>query len=45
VSLESVKKEKSLANMDLVRISRLSVGKVSDSEFVKICDMGETRLD
>jgi predicted RNA-binding protein with PUA-like domain len=40
VSLEAIKKESSLKNMDLVRIGRLSVGKVTDAEFVKICDMG-----
>jgi|SRR5436190_4571214 len=45
VSLEAIKKEPSLKNMDLVRIARLSVGKVTDAEFVKICDMGEVKSD
>jgi len=42
VSLEDIKKEPSLKNMDLVRIARLSVGKVSSAEFKKICEMGGT---
>jgi predicted RNA-binding protein with PUA-like domain len=42
VSLERIKNESSLHNMDLVRLSRLSVGKVTEMEFLKICDMGET---
>jgi predicted RNA-binding protein with PUA-like domain len=45
VTLDAIKKEASLKNMDLVRISRLSVGKVSDPEFVKVCDMGGVKLD
>ena len=40
VSLEQIKKEPLLEKMDLVRISRLSVGKVSAEEFDKICLMG-----
>lgn len=39
VSLEAIKAEKSLANMDLVRLSRLSVGKVSDAEYATIMKM------
>jgi predicted RNA-binding protein with PUA-like domain len=42
ISLERIKNESSLQNMDLVRLSRLSVGKVTEMEFLKICDMGET---
>lgn len=40
VSLEQIKKESSLEKMDLVRLARLSVGKVTELEFAKICDMG-----
>jgi predicted RNA-binding protein with PUA-like domain len=42
VSLDQIKKEPVLKNMDLVRIARLSVGKVTETEFMKICDMGDT---
>ncbi len=44
VSLEAIKKEPSLEKMDLVRLSRLSVGKVTQAEFDKICLMGETTI-
>lgn len=44
VSLEQIKKESSLANMDLVRLARLSVGKVTELEFAKICEMSDTAL-
>lgn len=44
VKLEEIKKEPALKNMDLVRLSRLSVGKVSAEEFEKICAMGETSV-
>lgn len=44
VTLQQVKKEAVLEKMDLVRISRLSVQKVTESEFDKICAMGETDL-
>jgi len=40
VSLEQVKKDKRLAGMALVRISRLSVQPVSDAEWRIICEMG-----
>lgn len=40
VTLESIKAEKDLANMDLVRLSRLSVGKVTAAEYKKVCKMG-----
>lgn len=40
VKLEQIKKEPVLKNMDLVRLSRLSVGKVTEKEFEKICGMG-----
>lgn len=44
VSLDVIKKDATLANMDLVRISRLSVGKVSEHEFLRICDLGGVKL-
>lgn len=40
VTLEAIKVEKELENMDLVRLSRLSVGKVTPEEYKKICKMG-----
>lgn len=40
VSLETLKKDPFFKNMDLVRLGRLSVGKVTNAEFAKICDMG-----
>lgn len=44
VSLEQIKKEPSLKTMELVRISRLSVSKVTAKEFEKILGMGETKI-
>ena len=44
VSLQQVKKEAVLEKMDLVRISRLSVQKVGENEFFKICEMGATEI-
>ncbi|MBW7913342.1 MAG: EVE domain-containing protein [Taibaiella sp.] len=40
VTLEAIKADKDLANMDLVRLSRLSVGKVTSAEYKKVCKMG-----
>jgi predicted RNA-binding protein with PUA-like domain len=40
VSLETLKQTPFFAEMDLVRLGRLSVGKVSEKEFRKICVMG-----
>jgi predicted RNA-binding protein with PUA-like domain len=40
VTLEQIKKDKRLAGMALVRISRLSVQPVSDAEWRIICEMG-----
>ena len=31
-------------NMDLIRLARLSVGKVTETEFYKICDLGGVKL-
>ncbi len=44
VSLKQIKKESSLEKMDLVRLGRLSVGKVTELEFAKICDMAQTEF-
>jgi predicted RNA-binding protein with PUA-like domain len=41
VTLAQIKAEKNLANMDLVRLSRLSVGAVKDFEWNKILTMAE----
>jgi len=44
VALETLKKDPFFANMDLVRLSRLSVGKVTETEFFKICALGGVSL-
>lgn len=44
VSLEVLKKDPFFENMDLVRLGRLSVGKVRPEEFEKICLMAETKI-
>jgi len=44
VGLDQIKKEVSLKTMELIRISRLSVSKVTEKEFEKILKMGETVL-
>ncbi|MBA3680552.1 MAG: EVE domain-containing protein [Bacteroidetes bacterium] len=44
VTLEALKKDVFFKNMDLIRLSRLSVGKVSETEFFKICDMGGVKI-
>lgn len=41
VSLEQIKADKKLQNMDLVRLSRLSVGKVTQAEFDHILSLAE----
>lgn len=40
VTLESIKADPTFANMDLVRLSRLSVGKVTPEQYKKILKMG-----
>lgn len=40
VTLETLKKDPFFEKMDLIRLSRLSVGKVTETEFFKICEMG-----
>lgn len=44
VSLETLKKDDFFKNMDLVRLGRLSVGKVTETEFFKICDLGGVKI-
>lgn len=44
VKLETLKKDPFFATMDLIRLSRLSVGKVTETEFFKICEMGGVKL-
>lgn len=44
VSLEMLKKDPFFKNMDLVRLGRLSVGKVTETEFFKICEMGGVKV-
>ena len=44
VTLAQVKAEKSLQDMDLVRLSRLSVGTVKEREYKKVLAMGKTQL-
>lgn len=43
VSLDQIKAVETLADMVLVKNSRLSVQPVSDTEWQLICDMGETK--
>ncbi len=40
VTLAQIKAERSLLNMDLVRLSRLSVGRVKESEYKKVLALG-----
>ena len=40
VSLATLKQDPFFADMDLVRLGRLSVGKVSAEQFARICAMG-----
>jgi len=40
VTLETLKKDPFFKTMDLVRLGRLSVGRVTETEFFKICELG-----
>ena len=42
VTLEEIKKEPALKNMDLVRLSRLSVGSVTKEEYEKVLEMSKS---
>ena len=44
VSLQQLKQNDFFKNMDLIRLARLSVGKVTETEFYKICDLGGVKL-
>jgi predicted RNA-binding protein with PUA-like domain len=44
ISLATVKADTDLCKMEMIRLNRLSVSKVSDAEFVKILDMSGTKL-
>jgi len=44
VSLEAIRAEKALAQMQLLRRSRLSVVPVTPEEFAKILELGKTKL-
>ena len=44
VTLEQIKADKALADMKLVRQSRLSVTPVSDVQFKRVLALGETKL-
>lgn len=44
VTLSAIKANENLAEMQLVKLSRLSVGAVSEKEFFEILKMGETKL-
>jgi len=43
VSLEEIKKDKFLKNIQFVRIPRLSVSVVTEEEFLRICELGEVK--
>ena len=45
VTLEQIKAERGLADMVLVKNSRLSVQPVTEAEWLRICEMGQTRPD
>ncbi len=45
VTLDQIKADERLAEMVLVKNSRLSVQPVSDAEWVTICALGETQAD
>jgi predicted RNA-binding protein with PUA-like domain len=42
VSLTQIKNEPRLSEMALVKLSRLSVGPVTDTEWAIVCEMGQT---
>ena len=44
VSLSVLKNDPFFQSMDLVRLQRLSVGKVTETEFFKICEMGGVKI-
>lgn len=44
VTLEQIKSEKSLAGMQLLRLSRISVTSVIEAQFKRILQLGDTKL-
>ncbi|HTQ99454.1 MAG TPA: EVE domain-containing protein [Candidatus Acidoferrum sp.] len=44
VALKTLKQDVYFAQMDLVRLGRLSVGKVTPEQFAKICAMGGVKV-
>lgn len=44
VTLEQIKADKSLADMQLLRLSRISVTVVNEKEFKRLLALGETKL-
>lgn len=44
VTLATLKQDKFFGDMDLVRLGRLSVGKVTPEQFAKICEMGGVKI-
>ncbi|MES2627093.1 MAG: EVE domain-containing protein [Pseudomonadota bacterium] len=44
VTLSTLKKDEFFKDMDLVRLGRLSVGKVTPDHFAKICEMGGVKI-
>jgi predicted RNA-binding protein with PUA-like domain len=44
VTLEQIKSDKALADMPLVRLSRLSVSSVSEMQFQRVLALAETKL-
>lgn len=44
VTLSTLKKDPFFKNMDLVRLGRLSTGRVTPAEFERICEMGGLKL-
>ncbi len=45
VSLAQIKKDKSLSEIQLIKLARLSVSAVKETEFNRILEMGETTLN
>jgi predicted RNA-binding protein with PUA-like domain len=43
VSLETIKKDKALAGISLVRLSRLSVGSITEEQFARILELAGTK--
>jgi predicted RNA-binding protein with PUA-like domain len=44
ITLSQIKKDKSLSGMQLIKLARLSVSAVTEFEFNRILELGETAL-